>query len=135
MKSRPFYRWKSLWLGVVVLLFLGWAWQQSRQRNQMVSVATPVGAFGISQVEGQASFFAANLKQNWGVSKVSVPRRMAAVWFPTMVKMGLSDVSGAGYHRRDFHLRFAHWFLILVFVTVWSAWLAWKWKRERRKIA
>lgn len=26
---RPFYRWKSFWLGVLVLGFLGWAWAES----------------------------------------------------------------------------------------------------------
>jgi hypothetical protein len=29
MHPRPIYRWTSFWLGVLILLLLGWAWARS----------------------------------------------------------------------------------------------------------
>src|SRR6218665_3773821 len=36
MSQRPIYRWKSFWLGMVVLCFLGWAWARSMKRMDAV---------------------------------------------------------------------------------------------------
>lgn len=42
MKTRPFYRWKSFWLGLFVVAFSGWVWVQSMKfTGQLVISAGP----------------------------------------------------------------------------------------------
>ena len=133
MEPRPIYQWKSFLLGVVLLAFMGWAWQQGMQKDQGVSVSTPVVAFGIGQVEGQAGVFAVSIKQSWDVSRSSTPRMDQAVWFPSFGSVSLSQVNGSAPYVWYFHARFAHWFLIFAVVVGWSAWLRWRWKRLEGK--
>jgi hypothetical protein len=35
--------------------------------------------------------------------------------------------------QSDSGIGLAHWFLMLLFLLVWSAWLFWHWKREQKK--
>jgi len=34
MSPRPLHRWKSFWLGLLVLIFLGWAWLRSMSYHE-----------------------------------------------------------------------------------------------------
>ena len=36
MTPRPFYRWKSFWFGLLVLVFLGWVWADSQRHGAVV---------------------------------------------------------------------------------------------------
>jgi hypothetical protein len=52
-------------------------------------------------------------------------------WFPSYATPIEVDMGG-GYSGRG--LVVAHWFLILLFLVPWGAWLFWHWKREQRKL-
>jgi hypothetical protein len=39
MKPRPIYRWKSFWLGVVVVAFMGWASWKGRGADHFLTMA------------------------------------------------------------------------------------------------
>jgi len=41
MTPRPIYRWKSFWLGVILLLFLAWSWERSMAGNHWGEIMTP----------------------------------------------------------------------------------------------
>ena len=135
MTARPFYRWKSFWLGVVALLFLGWGWYRAVERNGGVLVITPAFNVGVNQYEGQVGFYVNLSKQKWAISSASSLRWDKVGCFPPPWDVEVSRTGGTVYGERHVHARFAHWFLMLVFVTVWSAWLAWKWKREQMRMA
>jgi hypothetical protein len=67
MKPRPFYRWKSFWLGILVLGFLGWAWVDSLRYEswitvQHVNVSNGGGALTLSN---EFSFFPTEAVE-WG---------------------------------------------------------------------
>ena len=124
---RPIYQWKSFWLGVVLLLFVGWAWQQGMRMNQWVRVSTPGIAFGVNQYEGQAGVFVNFIKESWDISRGAVPRQ-EKVWFPFPGQVRLGKVDGAYVPMWHFRVRFAHWFLMLVVAVGWTAWLRWRWR-------
>lgn len=132
---RPIYQWKSFWLGVVVLLCLGWGWQQAMRMDQWVNVTTPVMTFGASQWNGRAGMHVNSARQGWGVSTNARLRKGGADWFPWAMDADVAKRGKAPNREWQVYARFAHWFLILVFVTVWWAWLARQWKRERMRIA
>ena len=134
MTARPMYQWKSFWLGVVMLVFLGWAWQQAMRMNQWARVDTPGIAVGINQYEGQAGVFVAFVKEKWDISRGAIPRK-DVVLFPELGTVSLSQMNGPYHPLWQFRARFAHWFLMLAVVVGWTAWLAWKWKRVQRSIA
>lgn len=129
---RPMYQWKSFWLGVMLLLFLGWAWQQGMRANQWMRVSTPGIAFGVNQYEGQAGVFVNLTKEKGKVSRGSSSRK-DAVLFPFLGQVSLGKVNGAYHPMWHFRARFAHWFLMLAVAVGWAGWLAWKWKREQRR--
>jgi hypothetical protein len=37
MPQRPIHRWKTLWLGILVIAFLAWAWRDSTQAEREIS--------------------------------------------------------------------------------------------------
>jgi hypothetical protein len=38
MTPRPLHKWKSFWLGILVLGFLGWAWMRGRDHCDTMTV-------------------------------------------------------------------------------------------------
>jgi hypothetical protein len=55
MTSRPLYRWKSLWLGLFAVMFLGWAWRDSihwetRLRYQESSLSHAGSGISLTQL-------------------------------------------------------------------------------------
>ena len=54
MSRRPIYRWKSFWLGVVVLCFLGWAWARSMTWRDEVIWQRATEGSGTGAVDGDS---------------------------------------------------------------------------------
>ena len=52
MKPRPFYRWKSFWLGLFVLVFFGWAWWDSYRIDSAITLSWRSRLFGCTCSEG-----------------------------------------------------------------------------------
>jgi hypothetical protein len=121
---RPVYRWKSFWLGVLVLGFLGWAWAHSFRHFSG-------GGF---RVPGNGSML---LSQSGGTVWLEVRRMPPGLtpynwqyWsWPSPVKR--SFVAPAMKQRED-KTGFAHWLVMLLFLVPWVSFLAWRVRKQRR---
>jgi len=139
MKPRPFYRWKSFWLGVFVLVFLGWSWARSMKHLEGVYWARPQFGLGLSHgvcavtvsfADGDPSRWA-RLAPKTGVQSRRILPDMPIKWDDYRAVRGFSAaVNGV----QSSGVKLAHWFLILLFFVPWSAWLFFHWKREQKKL-
>lgn len=121
---RPLSRWKSLWFGLLVIAFLGWAWLRSATwgdavcepiRHRTCVLGQGSGAFYLVVYPGSSS---APPRPARGFS--SYRRDPAGIWLRPAIAWNL-DMGLQRYW-------IAHWFLILLFVVPWSGWLIWRWR-------
>ena len=63
--SRPLYRWKTFWLGLLVLIFLGWAWHASKDRFTVYRGDSPIAWLAIGQYQGEAGLFSGHPTGTW----------------------------------------------------------------------
>lgn len=121
---RPLHRWKSFWLGLFVLVFLGWAW--ARSTTALSQVLWPTGT-STAVVIGQ---FGSRVVLASGESGMTLPPGLQ--FNNVFVDYG-DDIfpPSAGFLRRPKGIFVAHWFLILLFLVPWFGWLAWRWRRHR----
>lgn len=128
MTPRPLYRWKSFWLGIVVLIFLGCGWGRSMSHTDGFFWLPKHFIFTAFQSTGRLGFA-------WDYSKAPSPLHFfqwvhepistaGEPWFPRAVVPEIYD--------RQFQLGIAHWFLMLLFILVWSAFLGWRVRRMKR---
>ena len=119
MRPRPLYKWKSFWLGILVLGFMGWAWARSTARMDGVS---------------------------WGYNDKGDNMELWHAFGGIDFSMGndpfdTGTVPGIGGYSYNLAVspvptgRLPIWFLMLHFCLVWSAWLFFHWKREQRKFS
>jgi hypothetical protein len=127
MRPRPFYRWKSFWLGILVLLVLGWAWKRSCEYLDYYRISLGPGLVVLA---GQG---ASDLAVGWHSSPLEEGSYFihheadpSEPCFASAISWGSDSPGGA-------HVALAHWFLIVVFLVPWSAWLFYHWKREQKK--
>jgi len=129
MKPRPFYKWKSFWLGVVVLVFMGWAAWKSRSEDHVLTAAG----------------------DRWCVQVVKMESRTAVVTGPPWA-MVFHATRGVSYHAmsrdpvsfvpvledmRPLGLRFVmvpDRLLFFSFLGLWLAGMIWQWSREQKKL-
>ena len=120
---RPFYRWKSFWLGLFVLVFLGWAWRESYLNFPAIHHVGSEKAIELSRYRGAT-------RVETGPS--------ANLWLP---RSGMKVVS------KGFHVGFIPWLrgyrqgvrsfevrdslVFFSFLGFWGGWLAWRWRRQR----
>ena len=125
MTPRRIIHWKSFWLGIVVLVFFGWAWLSTRTEEAMVyrieggniymatsgggSVAAGWGAFGFATT-GEA--YAAVALEEEDVH-----------YFAPAFEWGWEEGG---------HVAVAYWVVVLAFLFLWGAFLAWRWRRARK---
>lgn len=131
MPPRPFHRWKSFWLGLLVLTFLGWAWVRSMHRiddstYKASTSSTSWGActgFGTVLLGWVHDPFAPD-GLRFSSSRANVER--GSTWFPEAIL--LEGGSDEGWQN----LSIAHWFLISLFLVLWAGFLVWRVRRMRR---
>lgn len=136
MHPRPIHRWKSFWLGLLVLIFLGWAWVRSTRLDDGIrwfnwdwGIMIGQGPEGVGLYGGDRPIFLDDGLQFW-----SVPAHApAAEWFgrpffydswPAFQIHGNAVLAS--------NLQLAHWFLILLFLVPWIGFLLWRVRRMRR---
>ncbi len=139
MHLRRRHQTKSFWLGLCVLLFLGWAWFSSVHRATKLrigSVSAP-GCLIIGQSRG--TVFTAFCNDPYGMMDCDVlqqgsPSGPVSVWMDHhgspyfSTPSAISGDSGfAGWI-----VGIAHWFLILLYVVIWILWMRWRSRLERR---
>jgi len=123
---RPLIKWKSFWLGILVLGFFGWAWVWSMEEN-LTLTPWDQSRLALSTGNGQLDVFVMvpdTLLDSAGVLKWRTPLE-AKHWFPKPIESRTVDRIGEG-------TSVAHWFLILLFLVPWSACLAWRVRKQRR---
>ena len=132
MSPRPFHRWKSFWLGLLVLIFLGWAWVRSTHHIDDISykassssrtwvVSTGFGALLLGWADDP---FAPDGPE---VSSYAVDRTWVTNgWFPKPITLEGDRPEG----WQSFSI--AHWFLILLFLVPWAGFHFWRVRRMRR---
>ncbi|RYD33940.1 MAG: hypothetical protein EOP87_10095 [Verrucomicrobiaceae bacterium] len=124
MTTRPLYRSKTLWLGILVLIFLGWAWHVSLDRFTLFRLDNPLGYIAIGQYQGEAGLFSmSGSRRSWNLNITDVPRasRISScreIWERATSNNGVVVAS--------------HGWLILAFTLPWLALLARRSQRMKR---
>ncbi len=137
MPPRPVHRWKSFWLGIIVLVFLGWAWERSIHFGEMVVFGVPAGPS--TSIVGQSRGLVS-------IATVRSPALLDLICCSPIAGNHLSKVSAwrnphgtlhydipaaAEFERQEYYWSFSlsHWLLILLFVATWLASLRCRWRR------
>lgn len=131
MKPRPFHRWKSLWFGVLVLAFLGWAWIRSMGHRDEISWAfPPARVAGALQSNGRVMLlrFSEVPGVPLGIRHETAVIQRGADWFPPA---RVANEFGGRVTR----IEIPHWLLILLFLIPWTAFLLWRGRRLKRLAA
>ena len=134
---RPLYRWKSVWLGVLVLAFIGWAWVRSMSHLDEVLWTSPARTqlLQLRLVAGEVLAQRTASVQGGipsGFLRSSFPYRKGHYghgWFPRAVtSMPYSGAEG-------WSISVAYWVVTLVFFFAWSGFLVWHgWRLRRRAL-
>lgn len=134
MTPRPLHRWKSFWLGVLVLTFLGWGWVRSMVHNEWVMYGSSLGArwLSVGQSDGTVEFgygggIGAAPRFYWQHLSESWPSSLWP-WFPRVVHVW-------GDFDDRWGIVVAPWFLIILFLIPWTVFLIWRIRRIGRLAA
>lgn len=142
MTPRPFYRWKSFWFGILVLLSIGWAWVYSV--NNILGMSwkdSRVFCFA-NQFGGRVNLRMDLLKSHSLGFRLGKPNGFhlrdqnhdslnipdPVIW-PSNLPWGINLF----YDKHALvSIGVAHWFLILVFLVPWTVFLLWRRNRMKR---
>ncbi|MEK7951680.1 hypothetical protein [Luteolibacter soli] len=138
MRPRPIYRWRSFWLGVLVLCFLGWAWARSMTRDEGVELwaVDARGKWGLGEklvtVKWCGGNFSVSEEDAW-------PGPFDMVWFSRPFREDeawrrswaiVSKEYRDDWVKRTWWVAFPTWVPLGAQVMVWGGWLAWRWRRR-----
>ncbi|MEK7951596.1 hypothetical protein [Luteolibacter soli] len=129
MKERPFYRWKSFWLGVFVLVFFSSAWVRSVHHRDEVSLffTSVQRELTLGSRAGSCTLSWEELPVTGAIWPAFVTRsreRDGGTWFQEAVE--ITDMGGGHYWAET-----AYWFLILLFLAAWLGFLFWRVRKQR----
>ena len=116
MLPRPVHRWKSFWLGILALAFLGWSWGISKWADDSFTVGTPKGSCCVGHWAGYLCFGyeQGSSHPGFGFETSHHDITYDPDWFDGPFLLG------------DGVFRVAHWFLILLFLLPWISLLTWR---------
>ena len=134
MTARRLLRWKSFWLGIFIVGFLGWAWVRSMGHDDGVRIYGPDtdrvsarvcdGAFSIHQWEGEMDY----------------PSRQVGWYSEEYVKGDPGERRRWALLSKDaesaefWWIAFPMWVPVVSFMALWAAWLAWHGRRKKRMV-
>jgi len=131
MLPRPIHKWKTLWLGLLILVFLTWAWARSISHIDYASARlTPYTWCGIVSSEaclscGISHYTSTGSSTNFDYASLT---DSAKPWFPQPIQITHFDSHSS---TRTFY-SIAHWLITLLFLLTWSSLLLWRWKKSKR---
>jgi hypothetical protein len=131
MIPRPLHRWKSFWLGIIVLLFLGWSWNRSLDRNEgFILVPWQPWNLTCEHVRGA-------MKVTLGTRLLPPGRRIEYFnysYSPTAKLSHLLTRPALTWRKtfRSWSVLIGHGPLMLCFLVPWASFLAWRWRRQRQ---
>lgn len=122
MLQRPVHRWKSFWLGPLVLIALAFLWVVSMDSLRGVAINSATGWTFAGQFEGEICLAPNSDISPWGAgSKVTLIDEYGTggspeygVWWKETIRSGLV---------------LHYWHLALLFLVPWAAFLGWRWRR------
>ncbi|RYD24970.1 MAG: hypothetical protein EOP87_25230 [Verrucomicrobiaceae bacterium] len=135
MKPRPVYRWKTFWLGIFILTYLGWAWATSPGTMTTTAITIPGRWLAVTQLDSQVGFFhgksstlssftpgTPSATPEWDFAFERRPSRSTIdhVYWESALRR----------YSRGFII--THWLLILLFLALWIPILALRWMRLNR---
>ena len=123
MTSRPLIRWKSLWFGILVLVFLGWGWVRSASLMERFSFCSPMGGVAAANELGRVSIF--GNPPEAGTPRVFYERETS---YPDL----LIPMTSIFWEWQEGWLSVSYKFLILLFLDPWISLLAGRWQRQRK---
>jgi len=134
MKPRPFYRWKSFWLGLCVLVFSGWAWWDCG-RNSTFATLQRAGEYHEICRTGRATTII--YKATGFRLATSADLAPAMKWHGRFKvrRIDIPDFGEASKSLTGWSVRVPDVTVFFSFVGLWSAWLFWHWKREQKKLS
>ena len=127
MPPRPLHRWKSFWAGILVLVFLGWAWSRSLRHLDGFLWMAPRFHLSAGQTAGRLELAWSASDGAWGRDFLWILEAAANTGEPFFPKA----VNWETYPGK-IQLTVAHWFLILLLLVPWSAFIRWRFRRNRR---
>jgi hypothetical protein len=124
VRTRPLYQWKSFWLGIAVLGLLVVCWLRSTTHKEGFACCYQDSSVSVEQKGGYVTLM-------WGKPNVAWRFRAHSQPFsgPLVLGRAWSSVTAPGTGSWLF---IAHWFLFLLFLLPWSAFLALRWMRQKR---
>ena len=124
-----FHRWKSFWFGVLFLAFLGWAWSRSLRHLDGFFWMAPRFHLTAGQTTGRVelAWSASSGAWGWGESFLWIHEAADNAGEPLFPKA----VNWETYPGK-IQLTVAHWFIILVLLVPWTAFLLWRHRRMKR---
>ena len=131
MTPRPIYKWKTLWLGLLILASLTWAWSRSRSHIDYASASLgPSTWCGILSADGYLGCRIATYPHGTVVSTARFDygsiTDSAKPWFPKP----FHNAQDQGLRAHSYGI--AHWLITLLFLLTWSTLLLWRWKKSKR---
>ena len=127
MTPRPLYKWKTFWLGLLALIFLGWAWRMSKDRFTVYRGDTPIVWLAIGQYQGEAGLFSGH-----GASAVGKWKYIVSDVHSTSDIFRNEWTNGSS----DFGLIVApHSRIMLTLLIAWAALLIWRGRKAKRLTA
>lgn len=134
MTRRPIHHWKTLWLGLFILISLVWLW--SSGRSHVATAAAHLGRqtwHGIVSSDGCLSWYMEVTRpgtihsRHFDFNSSSTTRTQP--WFPSPPIVTGHQVHPVGTVT---YLGIAHWLLTLLFLLAWSTLLLWRrWRMHR----
>ena len=135
MRRRPFYRWKSFWLGVVVLCFLGWAWARSLSRTEGVRVVWGMRYYTLQLYDEVVTVEQWDAPAGLGLT----PQPPGWIWFSALLKpedLGVQE-EWVLFTRNSWSPAYLTWIAFpvsaafRVCLVMWGGWLLWHGRRRR----
>jgi hypothetical protein len=129
---RPLYRWKSIWLGVLVIVFLGWAWMRSISHTEGWEYFTALTGPGVLAQRSGTMVFVWNDPTAGGDPVRFSSHEMTPEDGPLPPAFELDRWDMQPGRGETIRCTIAHWFLILLFLVPWTGWLIGRYRAMSR---
>jgi hypothetical protein len=139
MIHRRFHRRKSFWLGLFVLLFLGWAWFDSIHRAHILRIGSPLAPGCLAIWQSRGSVVVGRYHVASGETLVCNELLAGTVTGPVSLwkdhhgnpRFSLPTAASGTWVAEGWGVSAAHWLLMLGHVVAWSIWLRWCFRSEK----
>lgn len=138
MLRRSLHQRKSFWLGLFVLLFLGWAWFSSIHRAHKLLIGSPMAPGCVVLCQSDGAFFLTNYHVAGGADLFCDELLAGTIAGPISLwkdrhgnpRFSLPAAVGGMWVAEGWSVSIAHWLLIIFHLVILAIWLRWRIRRE-----